>query len=123
MRCDLGAVERQDNAILNGGFERDSNSDDTPDNIFSDPVMPVRGGQVYSFTGWVNIPATADTFSFELQVRRRDASANVISTVPVRTWTAATNDCTSANATQATIRQVVSGSNGTIDVDDLFLEP
>jgi CSLREA domain-containing protein len=162
-RCDIGAVERQNTLLINGGFETDSNADGAPDGwssnsraarssavvhsggyalrhratdnasytIFSDPSGPVVPGRVYSFTGWVNIPPTSDAFSFELQVRWRDAGGNVLSTIPVTSYTAATSGWTSvttaliapANAAQATIRQVVGSLNATIYVDDLNFHP
>lgn len=53
----------------------------------------------YVFSGWVNIPATADTFSLALRVRWRNAANGTISVSTVRTFTAATAGWTQATAT------------------------
>lgn len=126
-----GATRTSDAAHSGRYALRHQANDNRTYTVFSDPIVPIVAGQSYSFIGWVKIPATVDSFSFELQVRWRDSSGNVLSTVPVQTYTAATNGWTSftgmlvapSNATQATIRQVVTSLNATIYVDDLVFGP
>lgn len=95
------------------------------------PVLTAYCGQLVTLTlsGWVNIPMTSDDFNLEFQVRWRDAAGNVLSTVPMwsRSWDTygrwtsfAAPVVAPANATQATIRQVVTSLNRTIYVDNLI---
>jgi hypothetical protein len=87
----------------------------------------VRPGETYFFSAWTNIPPTSKSLSFAWQVRWRDAGGAVLSTVPVKTYAAATDGWVTTtaalvappNAAQATIRQVVGGLNATAYVDDV----
>jgi hypothetical protein len=125
-------VSGSSQVVHSGGYAmRHQASDNASYTIYSDPVTPVVAGRVYSFAGWINIPPTNDAFSFEWQVRWRDANSNVLSTIPIKTYTAATGGWTSVtaaliappNAAQATIRQVVGSLNATVYVDDITLGP
>ena len=107
--------------LINPGFEIDANSDGRPDNWLSSQrftrstglthggpysakfyatnntsvsggqTVPVTAGRSYTFSGWVNIPPSKDTFSFELQLKFRNAARTVIKVRAIRTYTAATN--------------------------------
>lgn len=80
----------------------------------------------YTFAGWVNIPATADSFTFRLQVRWRNASNSVINTRTLATYSSATGGWNLAassfqspnNTASAEILMVVSSLNATVYVDD-----
>jgi CSLREA domain-containing protein len=102
--------------------------------IFSDSAPSVIAGQPYAFAAWLKILPTSDTFSFQFQVRWRDAAGNVISTESVGPnyttapsglgWTSVSASLIAPpNATQATVRQVVGSLNATIYVDDVTLGP
>ena len=54
-------------------------------------TVPVSAGTSYSFSGWVNIPPSSDTFSFQLQLKFRNAANSVIRVVPIKTYTTSTN--------------------------------
>jgi hypothetical protein len=123
---------RSSTVVHGGSFAlRHQASDNASYTVFSDAITPVTAGATYSFSGWVNIPATSDTFSLELQLRWRDSASNVLSTIPVKSYTAATGGWVTtsasmvapANATQATIRLAVTSLNATIYVDDLLFQP
>ncbi|TMA57855.1 MAG: DUF4215 domain-containing protein, partial [Deltaproteobacteria bacterium] len=77
--------------------------------------------------GWVNIPPTTDTFGFSLEVQWLDTGTNtIISTQPIKTYTAATDGwdhavaslVAPAGATRAQVAMVVSSLNATLYVDD-----
>jgi hypothetical protein len=83
-------------------------------------------GQRYTFAGWVNIPPTSDTFTFQLQVQWRSATDTVISTHTVKQYTKGTSGWTEAasnalvaptGAAKAQLRMVVTSLNGEIYVD------
>jgi hypothetical protein len=75
----------------------------------------------------VNIPSTADTFSFQLSVTWRDASGAVIGTTPVKTYTGSTGSTwdqaqatltAPAGTTKAQVRMIAKGLSATVYVDD-----
>ncbi len=89
-------------------------------------VENLAAGTPYTLSGWVNIPATADAFTFKLQVRWMNSSNNTISTDTIKTYTAATSGWDQATGTlvapagtvKAEVKLVVSSLNATIYVDD-----
>jgi len=114
------APMRGSQLLVNEGFEVDANGDRKPDSWTSSSRLTrstalvhggtysgrfygtdnkditikqyvnVTAGTSYSFSGWVNIPATADVFTFNLQLKFRNASGAVISVKPIKKYTAAT---------------------------------
>jgi hypothetical protein len=91
-------------------------------------IVPGKG---YTLSGWVNIPATSDSFTFRLQVRWLNSAGTLLSTTTVRSFTAATSGWTQvrsstlrapANAATAEVRMNVSSLNATVYVDDLAFE-
>ncbi len=85
----------------------------------------------YSFSGWVNIPSTSDTFTFKLQVRWRNAAGGTISTSTIKTYTTATSGWNQATATSlvapagtnnAQLEMVTSSLNATIYVDNFVIK-
>ncbi len=149
------------NLVQNAGFELDANADGKPDNWTAVPqvsrssaqkrsgtfsmqhrasdnsnyvveqTLNVAAGHTYGFSGWVNVPATADAFTFALEVQWRNNSNAVVGTSPIKTYTAATNGwnnataalVTPAGATKASVRMVVTSLNATVYVDDVVLKP
>jgi hypothetical protein len=109
---------------------RHAASDDTS-YVVSQTVAGIQGSASYTFSGWVNIPPTTDTFTFTLEVQWRNGSDMVISTSPIKTYSGATagwNQATAtmaapAGATNAVARMVVGSLKATIDVDDFSLRP
>lgn len=93
-------------------------------------VQNISAGGNYDFSGWVNIPATSDAFTFKLQVRWRNASNGVISTSVVKTYTASTGGWNEAAAsltapagtTNAVVQMAVSNLNATIYVDKFLFK-
>lgn len=91
-------------------------------------VNNLSAGTSYIYSGWVNIPATSDTFSLKLQVRWKNASGGTISTSTIKTFSKATNGWTFANGAlvapagtvKAQIRMRVTSLDATLYVDDLF---
>ncbi len=87
----------------------------------------LTAGATYNFSGWVNIPATSDTFTFKWEVRWRDASGNILTTTTLKTYSAQTSGWNGTTATvtaptgttQATIRMSVGSLNATIYADDV----
>jgi glucose/arabinose dehydrogenase len=148
------------NKLLNANFERDANKDGLPDNWTTNSHAKRSGGTVqngafamrhmssnesnytisqdvavtpataYWFSGWVNIPATSDTFSYVLEARWLDSSGQTISTTPIASYTAATtgwvnparNLIAPAGAAKVSIRQVVTGLSATIFADNFLLQ-
>jgi hypothetical protein len=103
---------------------------DNSGTTISQNIGGIVAGKTYNFVGWVNIPATADAFTFKLQVRWLNASNSTISTKTAKTYTAATNGWSQAaysavapaGATSAQIRMNVSSLAATIYVDDLSFQ-
>jgi len=88
-------------------------------------VKNLTAGSVYDFSGWVNIPATLDSFTFKIQVKWRNANNTVISTTTIKTYTVKTTSWNEARvsmvapigATNAIVQMVVNNLNATIYVD------
>jgi hypothetical protein len=103
------------NLLLNPGFELDANGNSIPDNWGSNSrftrsnavVAPegawvgrhlnnnavtfqqvaVTAGSTYDFSGMVNLPATSDAFSFQLNVQWRAGGSNLGSPVVIHNFT------------------------------------
>ena len=95
-------------------------------------VSPVSAGRTYTFSGWVNIPPTADSFRFRYRVQWLDAAGTGLGTQtvgdytgPTSGWVQATGELVApAGAARARVQMVVSGLSATIYVDDVsFGEP
>jgi hypothetical protein len=92
----------------------------------SQTVGAVTAGTTYHFNGWVNIPATGDSFTLQLQLHWLNANGSTISKKTFKTYSAATNGWNQASfsqlapagATNAQIRMVVKSLNAGIYVDD-----
>ncbi len=91
-------------------------------------VVPnIKAGATYTFGGYINIPSTSDTFTFQLEVRWRSASNSVISTSPLKRFSAATNGWVGAaadlqapvGATNAIVAMVATSLQATVYVDDM----
>jgi PKD repeat protein len=87
--------------------------------------VPVTAGQRYDFSGRVNIPATADTFTFVLKVQWRGASTTTVVLKKYTDDTAGAWQAVSAaslvapvGATSARIQMVPASLNGSVYVDD-----
>jgi hypothetical protein len=84
----------------------------------------------YSFSGYVNIPATSDAFTCKLEIRWRNASGSTLRTDLVKSYTGATgawnlasaNLTAPAGTTNAHVRMNISSLKGTIYVDDFAFQ-
>jgi CSLREA domain-containing protein len=121
-------ASRSNAVVHSGGYAmRHRAADNASYTIFSDTIENIRLNSAYNVAAWVNIPSTSDSFTFELQVRWRDAANNVVSTIPIRQFSAATNGWTSVSArlvspesaAKAQVRMVVTSLNATVYVDDV----
>lgn len=93
--------------------------------IIYQTVSGITAGRTYEFSGWVNIPATSDTFNFTIEIAWRRADNTVISFSKIKSYTAQTAGWNEAKAsmvvpqgaTKAFVKLVVSNLNATIYVD------
>jgi len=100
--------------------------------IIGEIVHNLIPGASYNLSGWVNIPPTADVFSFKLQVRWLTDTGAVISTSTVKNFTSSTSGWSLASKTlvapagtaAAQIRINVNGLNASVYLDALvFKQP
>ncbi len=93
-------------------------------------VTGIVAGRSYNVDGWVNIPATNTTFTFQIQVRWMNSAGSTLRTDLVRSYTTSTTGWSAASqilaaptgATRAELRMVVSSLKSTIYVDDFRLQ-
>ncbi len=123
-------VSRSSAVVHGGSFSmRHSATDNKGHTIsqsFSDSFAP---GKTYTFSGWVNVPPTTDSFTFSIQIVWLNSRGKVISTTTVRTISATTSGWTPASlavnapSTTAHVRldMVASSLNATIYTDDFSL--
>jgi PKD repeat protein len=148
------------NLLANPGFELDANNDGRPDVWSSNSratrsAAVVRSGAfamrhyatdnsgytisqmvnnlsagTYNFSGYVNIPATSDAFTFRFEIQWRNSSGSTIRTDAIKSYTKATSGwdlaaaslSAPAGTTRAQVRMKVSSLKATIYVDDLALQ-
>jgi Domain of unknown function (DUF4082)/Bacterial Ig-like domain/Bacterial Ig domain len=92
-------------------------------------VTGLTATTTYTFAGWINIPSTADAFTFTLRIRWRNLANAILRTDNVKTYAASTNGWDKALAsfvapagtTNAQVQMVVSSLNPIIYVDDFAL--
>ena len=99
----------------------------------SQDVSNLAAGTSYTFSGWVNIPATTDELTFQLEVEWRDAKNKTLGTSPLRSFSSGTDGWTEARAslvapaetTNAQVRMVVKSPKETINIytDDFAFWP
>jgi Carbohydrate binding domain len=120
------------NAVVHGGSHAGKQfATDNGDYNIGQIVNYLTAGTTYNFSGWVNIPATSDSFTFKLQVRWRDVNNNNIHTDTVKTYTGPTGGWNLATAslvapagtTNAKVQMVATSLNATIYVDDFVFKP
>jgi hypothetical protein len=124
-------VTRDSSTVHSGSYAMRHSATDNSGYTISQSVNNLNAGQAYSFSGWVNIPPTSDTFTFKIDVQWQNASNAVISTKTVKSYTAQTSGWNQATAnlvapagtTSAHVRMVVSSLNATVYADDFVLQP
>lgn len=92
-------------------------------------ISGIKAGKIYCFSGWIDIPDTADVFSFKLQMRWRNSTGGVISTALIQNYVGPTADWqpitanlkAPAGATSAQLVMVATSLNAEIYVDDFEL--
>lgn len=124
-------VTRSSAAKRSGSYAMRHSATDNSAYTISQGVTGLTAGTMYTVGGWINIPATSDTFTFKLEVQWRNASNSVISTSAIKSYSAATSGWNQATAslvapagtTNAQVRMVVTSLNATIYVDDMEFRP
>ena len=89
-------------------------------------VSNLLGNKNYTFSGWMNIPSTTDSFTFKIQIVWKNSSGTNLRTDTLVTRTSATSGWVQNTATKtsptgaakAVVRMVISSLNATIYVDD-----
>jgi hypothetical protein len=98
----------------------------------SQVVPNIKAGKQYLVGAQFNIPATSDQFTVRLEVVWRNARNETLSTARVSTYTLTTNSAwdkgsatvkAPTGTTNALVRVLVTGLNGSIFVDDVVLRP
>jgi immune inhibitor A len=110
---------------IHGNYAGRFGATNNANGVVNQVVGKVLEGSIYDFSGWVNIPATSDTFTFKLQVVWRRADNTVISTSPIQSYSTKTVGWSEAKASMvappgaanAVVKMIVSNLNATIYVD------
>jgi hypothetical protein len=93
-------------------------------------VSGLSGNTPYVFSGWTNIPATSDTFTYRLRILWRSAAGATLRNDTVKTYTAATGGAwdhamaslvAPVGTASAYVRMEVTSLNATIYADDFTL--
>ena len=118
---------RSSAVVHSGSFSGRHFSTTNSDHTITQKVSNLTAGTTYTFKAWVNIPATSDAFSVEMQVRWRNSSGTELRTDIVKAYAGATGGWDLATAslvaptgtTNAVVRMKVKSLNATIYVDDV----
>jgi hypothetical protein len=120
----------QSNTLVRSGVYsmQHTASDDASYSVYQ-VVTNLREGRTYDVSAWVNIPATADLFTFALAVQWRDTTNTVLSTSGIAAYTAATEGwerttaslVAPAGTASAVVVMLVQDLGATIYVDDVTL--
>lgn len=123
--CDPNTIQPMDGTCV-GRFRATDNSGAT----IQQTINNLTANTPYAFSGWTNIPATTDAFTFKYQVQWRNASNSTIRTDTIApsytddtngTWQHTSKSLLSpAGTANAIVKLVVSSLNGTIYVDRLM---
>jgi ELWxxDGT repeat protein len=122
-------VTRSTAAVHSGSYAMQHYARNNASYTINQAVSGITAGRSYDFSSWVNIPSTADRFTFSFEVRWRNNRDRLIGTRMIARYTAPTNGWSQANAvliappgaTNAHIRMVVDSLKATIYVDDMTL--
>jgi hypothetical protein len=122
------AFTRSSAVVHSGTFSgRHASSANAAYNVYQ-TATGITGGTTYAFGGWINIPATADAFTFEIQMKWRNSSGPIsTSTIYTRTTSTAgwlqinANATAPAGATSVRVTMKLKSLNATIYVDDFSL--
>ena len=95
----------------------------------SQTITGISAGRGYSFAGWVNIPATTDQFTFQVELQWQNSRGTTLRTDVVRSFTAATSGWVQvsgagsapSNAARVQVRMVVTSLSATVYADDFSL--
>jgi hypothetical protein len=122
------AFTRSSAVVHSGSFAgRHASSSNAGYNVYQ-TATGITAGDSYAFIGWLNIPATSDAFTFQIQLKWR-GSGGAIRTDTVFTRTTATADwiqmtanaTAPAGATSVRVTMKLKSLNATIYVDDFSL--
>lgn len=114
---------------VTGSFMGKFRADDNSNTTIRQSIGGVVVGNTYVFRGWVSIPRTKDSFSFQILLRWYNASGNEIKTDVVQTYSSDTGGTWKQAAaafvapkgsSKAQVRMVARNLKGTIYVDDFL---
>ena len=120
---------RNADAVRSGSFAGRHSSTSDVNYTIGQTKTGLTAGTTYDLAGWVNIPATTDTFTFELRVQWRSSTATIGTPVTVATYSARTNGWVKATgslvapagANRAVVNMVSTSLKGPVYVDDVTL--
>jgi hypothetical protein len=106
-------------------------TDDSSYTTSSQTINNLRPGEAYNVAGWVKIPPTSDSFSFEIRVlwfwgnfpMATDAIHTYLDDTGGAWQLVSANKIAPAGTTSAQLQMVVSNLNATIYVDDFVFGP
>jgi hypothetical protein len=116
-------------AVVHGGTfsGRHASSTNAAYNVYQ-TANGITAGVSYAFSGWVNIPATADAFTFQVQLKWRGAGGNLRTdtivnlTTPTAGWIQMNANATApSGATSVRVTMKLKSLNAVIYVDDFSL--
>jgi len=123
---------RSTTLVRTGGYAGKHLATNNSNYTISQQANSLAAGQLYSFSGAVNIPATSDTFTFKLDIQWRNSSGSTLRTDVVKTYNGTTSgnwDVVTAHLSaapggtnNALIRMVVTSLNATVYVDDILFQ-
>jgi hypothetical protein len=124
---------RSNEMVQEGSYAGKHYATDDLNHTISQTINDLAPGTTYTFSGYVNIPATTDAYSFRLQMRWRNASNAVISTSTIKNykdvhtngaWQEVKVDLVAPPGTvNGVIQMLVTSLNGTIYVDNFVFGP
>jgi len=122
-------VTRSSTVVRSQSFSMRHFATANPGYTISQTRTGLAAATTYTFGGWVNIPATSDTFTFTLRIRWRNSANTVLRTDSIKVYSAATAGWNKATAslvsptgtTNCVVDMVVASLNATIYVDDFAL--
>jgi sugar lactone lactonase YvrE len=125
----INSAFTRSSAVVHGGTfsARHASSANIAYDVYQN-VGGIVGGNPYTFDGWLNIPATSDSFTFMIKLKWRSGSTNLL-TETILTRKTATSGWIQVNAPRTApagansvrVMMVVKSLNATIYVDDFSL--
>ncbi|WP_296753695.1 LamG-like jellyroll fold domain-containing protein [Roseiflexus sp.] len=124
-------VTRSAAVVRSGSYAMRHYATDNANYTISQTVAGVTAGTNYVLVGYVAIPPTSDTFTFNVRVRWLRSDSTIIRTDTARSFTSSTSSwemargvyAAPAGAVQARVEMNVSSLNATVYADDFAFGP